>query len=270
MDDFKHGDENIPKNRKVDETTKKTNQEGGFKPLNTKDKMPPSLSDVTEVDVTCSLNQFAAFFEASESVQNGIVKGQKFPPKKKFFYYQTSNASISKSILLNDTKPLYDGIKKLKNTSPIGKQKLSNKVSSIEAIESFLKMKLPGSFIMLEKEKLKYKNQLLNVFGVWVKISPNVVFITEIKGESVIGAVKLHSAKSSPFNKMRMKVVSFLLKKFLDRIVKEKGDLTVLPNLCICIDVFDKTYVTAPVGTDEPSLKLKRSSLDYISKWNRI
>lgn len=262
----------MDRKKRVEKTTEKIKEKKveGFQKLETRDMMPPTKSEIEEVNVTCSLNQFASFLEASNGVQNRIVKGQKYPPEKPLFYYQTSNASISNSIRINDATPLYDGIKKLKAANPTGKQRISNKFASIGAIESFLKMKLPGSFTILEKEKFKFSNNPLNIFGVWVKISPNVVFVTKIKGQSVLGAIKLHSAKTTPFNALRMKVVAFLLRKFLDRIVKENDDLVVLDSYCICIDIFDKTYQTAPSGTDEPNLKLKRAGLEFVKKWGEI
>lgn len=272
-EDFKNEESNVPPEKRVEKTTEKTEQKkvGGFEEFVTGDSMPPSKSDSKKIDVICSLNQFVSFVDATESIQKGIVKGQKYPPKEKFFYYQTSNASISKSILQSDTKPLYSGIDKLKNSSPIGTQKIRNKVNSIEAIESFLKMKLPEDFTILDKEKYAYLNEPLRVFGVWVKVTPNVIFKTKIKDQIVIGAIKLHSAKTSHFNKLRMKIVAHLLKKFLERLLKDNKDgHLILPKYCLCVDVFAQSLESAPVGTDEPNLKLERASLEYIKKWGEI
>lgn len=217
----------------------------------------------------CTVKQFAYFVEGTESQQNNIIKKQKNPPEEPFFWYQTAQSSIRNSLLLNSTAPIYDGINKLKVSKPDGDQKKRNKELSILALEKYLKISLPVEFRELKKTAVVPTIKLYEHWGVGIKITPDLVFEAEYKGQKIIGAARVNLKKTKPFNNLRMRVVTHLIYKYLQKHVA-KGDTIVAPEFCLCIDIFANKYAVASKGADAPIIPIKMACLAYAKKWDKI
>jgi len=222
-----------------------------------------------EPKYSITLNQFAQFIDATESVQQRIVNGQKNPPEESFFWYQSTKAAIRKSIAINNEKPIYESIRRLKATVAIGKHKETNRILSITGLEKYLQISLPLYFRQFDKIIIKPKKKHLDYNGIRIKITPDVVFKGNFQGKNFIGAVKLNINKTKPFNKLRRRVVSSILYKYLQKHVAE-GNEIVDPQLCLCIDVFDQTFMAATKIYSAPNLEIIKGCEGIMNTWEKI
>ena len=213
-----------------------------------------------------TVNQFAKFSEGSESVKKGIVKNKKIPPEKSFFWYQTPTAQIPKYVADGNIRHLFDGIQRLKDSKPTGKHKINNKRLSIKAIEEFQKTVLPLDFRNLKKEVRKPKEKVINWLGVAIKITPDLVFTAEVDGQKIIGGIKLHFKSTKPFTRLQERIVAYLLQQYLEKTVAQDGEI-VLPEFCLCIDVFGNHVTSAPVGTNIPKKEINLACKEYADLW---
>lgn len=230
-----------------------------------------NIKTIDDKEPKCSvtINQFASFVDETDSAKRRIVNGQKNPPKESFFWYQSAKAAIKKSINQQEIKPIYDSIAFLKARKVEGKQKERNRVLSIEALETFLKMNFPLKFKNLKKEFIKPNVKHFNFYGIKIRVTPDIVFKgTTIKGETVIGAMKFNIS-GKPFSKLRMKVVSTLIKKYLEKNIAQEGEM-VDGELCFCIDVFGKSIMHAPLDASAPNIEIKKATKEYINIWGQI
>lgn len=193
-----------------------------------------------------SINQMADFYGSSESVKRRIIKQQVTPNKFLVQWYQLSKARIKKSIELKGSiQPILDAIDILTKRNPSNDRQKNDKQVSLEALDRFVKMKLPSILKDVDYEIIKPKRKTLDVNNLEILVAPDVVIKGNLKGEIVIGAIKIHISKSKPFDHKKSSLVASTIYEYLKTQVAEVGEL-VLPELCVCLDVFSGRAVQAP------------------------
>lgn len=216
-----------------------------------------------------SINQFAEYSsKVRESSKLSIIRNQKNPDKNLFFWYQRAKACIKRSLKLNGSLiPIYEGLEFLKKDVPLTKNQISNRDTSILALECFASMKLPRVILENSLDVLKLEKKTLKIRELEISPSPEYVFrMRKANGESVIGAVKLHICKSKPFDFQTAELSSVVLYDFLREAV-DSNDV-VDPRCCFTIDVFGDRIVPAPLNVKEYNRKVEKLCEEIVQLWD--
>jgi hypothetical protein len=193
-----------------------------------------------------SINQFAEFSSATESGKKRILKQQKNPNKLLIPWYQRAKGAIRKFLAnVNDYSVIDNAIKILKEKNPANNRQNIDRNVSIEALEELKKVKLPRLLKYINYELITVEEKTLLINNVDIIVAPEVIIKASYKGEIVYGAVKIHISKGKPFNYNQATYVSALIHEFLTRKIAKPHE-RVLPELCLCLDVFSKRLVPAP------------------------
>jgi hypothetical protein len=200
-------------------------------------------------EIKISLNPLADFTKSSEAKKRNIIRQQKYPNKFLVSWYQLAKARMRKSISQNgDIIPVLEGIEELINRHPMKQRQILDKHVSIEAMQRYMKMNLPdkirGNKLELIKDP-KSKSILIN--NLEVVVSPDLIFKINIDGKTYLGAIKLHISKSNIFESKQSSLIATLLHLYLRDVVAERDDI-VSRDLCLSIDVFGESIVSAPMN----------------------
>lgn len=216
-----------------------------------------------------SINQFAEYSSKKrESSKLSIIRNQKKPDRNLFFWYQRAKACIRRSLKLNGSLiPIYEGLEFLKKDIPLTKNQISNRDTSILALERFTSMKLPRVILENSLDVLKLEKKTLKIRELEISPSPEFVFrLRKANGESVIGAVKLHICKSKPFDFQTAELSSVVLYDFLKEAVGSND--VVDPRCCFTIDIFGDRIVPAPLNINEYNRKVEKLCEEIVQLWD--
>lgn len=194
-----------------------------------------------------SVNPLVDFSKGSESKKRRIIRDQKDPSIFRIGWYQTSRACIKKSLVNKGEKEfLIEGINRLKNKIAKKPQQIVNRKVSIDAMRRFLGFKIPSVFKNHNLEIIKEKNiKSTFINNVEITVSPDIIFLIEHEGNRYIGAVKLHLSSRNIFDSKQSRIIATILNKYLNEL-SYKYNAEVLPELCLSIDVFGSTSISAP------------------------
>lgn len=220
-------------------------------------------------NIEISINPLAEYYLASESRKKRIIQEQQDPDPVRVPYYQLARSRITKSILKGfDIDVIDEAINELKNRKPEeGNWRYYDKENSLKALNYFKNMVLPSQLIDYKLEKVKTKNKYYNIYGVDIKVSPNLIFRIKENGIYKIGAVKLHVSKTKPFNNKQSGLVAQLLYQFLSNFVVGEDEV-VDPNLCLCIDPFSKSTISASGKTKFDLKEIKGICAEIPKLWD--
>jgi hypothetical protein len=218
--------------------------------------------------IEISINPFAEYLEATELRRISILKEQMKPDKRRIPYYQLAKARIKLSILNSaNYNIITNGIRQLKEKQTEKKWQIIDRKNSILALEQFKEMVLPEKIIRNELEEVKTTFKYINLYGVNIKISPNLIFRITINGKKEIGACKIYTAKGKPFSNSQSKVIATLLYQFLSEHVA-KEDEYVNPELCFCVDVFAGTTINSGSRISVDMKNIKFICAEIPRKWD--
>lgn len=191
-----------------------------------------------------SVNQFAEYSASSDARKKSILNQQIKPNGFLVPWYGYAKGRIKKHLQnIKESEPIHEGLKVLKEQVAITKWQMTNKSTSIAALESVLQLKLASNLNINKYELVSFETKTTEVNGVIISISPEVLFKTIVNGEVKYGGIKIHIAKGKKFNYEQCKLNSTLLYNFISENTKTKS--LVDPNLCYCIDVFAERIVSA-------------------------
>jgi len=188
---------------------------------------------------TISINQLAVFSQASLSRKKQILKQQIVPNKVLLPWYQKAKAAIRKYFhSVEDITPLLKAIEAIeKEATPTKAWAKTNQTVSREALKKMMLMRIPRILRDVQYEIVNASSHSIEVAGVEIKAAPEIIIKARINNKTIYGAIKIHISKSDPFDSKQMELVSTVLYQFLTRKVAHK-DEDVLPELCLCVDVF--------------------------------
>lgn len=194
-----------------------------------------------------SINPLVDFFKGTESKKRRIIRDQKNPSIFRTGWYQTSRACIKKTLTNKGEKEfLLEGIERLKNKIVDKPQQITNRKVSIEAMKRFVSFKIPSVFKNHNLEIIKEKDiKSTFINNVEVTVSPDIIFIIEHNNKRYIGAVKLHLSSRNIFDSKQSRYIATILNKYLIEL-SNKYNAEVLPELCLSIDVFGSSTISAP------------------------
>lgn len=218
-----------------------------------------------------SINQLATFSKVTEARKKAIVKQQKNPPKILVARYGLAKARIRKAIAnYGNIQPILDGIQELKGKNPVKPLEISDKIVSIEALERFIKMKLP-TFLNDNVYEILKKPKINSFFigEVEIIVSADLIIKVYIDGQPFLGGVKLHIAKGDIFDYQQAKYASTCLYLYLDQMF-QNTDIIVLPEFCLSVDVFAESYFTAPSRIEKTLEEIESMCLEIKKIWPNV
>ncbi len=225
---------------------------------------------MSKKQVRLSVNPLAEFIYASERRKASIIKGQKNPSTMIVSWYRSAKATMAK--YYRDplvTSIIEEGLRNLKSKKPETDWQRSNTSGSIELLERFIRMKVPKIFNSDEIEFIKPDRKSVLLYGVEIITSPELVYRIKIDGIWQYGAVKFHTSKSGKFDRTKAKVVSTVLKMYLERYVKHLEEIGVVnPNYCFCVDVFNEIITNASAESSKTELVINEACAEIIKLWD--
>jgi len=216
-----------------------------------------------------SVNQLAEFDGASEAAKKRIISQQRKPDAFRIPWYQLPKARIKKCIALKgDLAPIHDAISILQARKPTSPRQTNDRNVSIEALTRFVEIKLPSIIKNTDFEIIRPKSKTVAVKDVDIIVAPEIVVRGKVNGKTVIGGVKIHISKNSPFDLQKSKAVATIIYKYLKDEVATKDD-AVLPELCFCLDVFDGRLVAAPERVDATLKNIREVCDEFKTIWDK-
>jgi hypothetical protein len=216
-----------------------------------------------------SVNQLAEFSGASETSKKRIIKQQLNPDTFRVPRYQLTKARIKKSIeLKGDLSPIHEAIKILESKQATTDWQINDKKVSLEALTRFIKIKLPSLLRNLNFQVIKPQNKSVELREVDVIVAPEIVIKGKMNGQTVIGGIKLHISKTKPFDLTKSQYVASIIYKYLQDRVATKEEV-VVPQLCICLDVFNERLVSAPDDVEEVIKQVRFFCDEIKSIWEK-
>ncbi|AJR04773.1 hypothetical protein [Siansivirga zeaxanthinifaciens] len=103
--------------------------------------------------------------------------------------------------------------------------------------------------------------------GVEIIISPDVIFKIKIGEKIFLGAVKIHISKNNIFDKVQSRYISSLLSKYLSEVVASEGEI-VLEEFCLSIDVFGESVIKVPNNLSKTLSEIEFICEEIKSLWN--
>lgn len=198
-----------------------------------------------------SLNQLAEFSGATDASKRRIIRQQLDPDPFRVPRYALTKARIKKSLALKgNLAPIHEAIQILQDRKATTEWQINDKKVSLEALTRFIKIKIPSIFKKVEFEVIRPETSTMELREVDVIVAPEIVIRGKYDGQNVIGGVKIHISKTKPFDLERSRYVAAVVYKYLKDEVAQKDEI-VLPELCLCLDVFNEKLVKAPDNSEE-------------------
>lgn len=217
-----------------------------------------------------SINQYADFIKSSDAKKKRIIKDQKKPNKFRIAYYQLAKARIRKTLTDNGSlKHIEDALSNLSSRVPKNKRQASDKKVSIDALEKFIKLKIPKILKNENLEFLKsklYRNDIV-IHGISIVVAPEIIFKINIDGQEVLGGLKIHVSKSNTFDLEQQQLIASAVCKYLETNVAEENQI-VLPEFCISLDVFGNGYITNTSAHKDIIESYEKECFEIIKIWN--
>ena len=204
-----------------------------------------------------SVNQFAEFSSGTAATKKRIIKQQVNPNKFLLPWYQTARSAMKKYFKdVNNSTPLDNAIEILASRKNDSKRKQIDQRVSIEALNELKAFAFPTLLRDVEFEIIKPDIKNIVVNNVNIIVAPDVVLKAVYDGNVIYGAIKIHICKSKPFDENQSKYVAGLILKYLNNTIS-KADGIVLPELCLCLDIFGGRITPASVYTSKLNSEIR-------------
>ena len=214
-----------------------------------------------------SVNQFAEFSSGTLATKKRILKQQVTPNKFLLPWYQTARGAMKRYFKnVNNSTPLDDAIEILMTRDADSKRKQIDKRVSIEALNELKSFAFPLLLRNIEFEIIKpaIKNVFIN--NVSIIVAPDVVLKATYNGEVIYGAIKIHICKTKPFDESQSVYVASLIRKYLEKAIPN-GEGKVLPELCLCLDIFGGRITPASTKSSKLNSDIRTICEELKSLW---
>lgn len=218
-----------------------------------------------------SVNKLAEYMESKGGRQRQILRDQKFKDDFKGMYYREATEAVSRCLAsgLIDRSCLGTAIQLLEQ-KPAEKAGTIRRINAnIDAIESFETMLDSIEFFDGDPEHGAHKPDKLVINGVEVSVRPEIVLRAKTKkGQSLIGAVKVHFSRTFPLNEAAAGIVSALLQRYCaDKLAKDEA---VSPQHCFVIDVGSQKVYPGQKAIAQRLKDISADCLNIAAMWPSI
>ncbi len=204
-----------------------------------------------------SANQFAEFANGTLATKKRIIKQQIIPNKFLVPWYQTARGAMKRYFKnIDNLTPLDEAIGLLTRKEKGTKRQEIDKKVSIEALNELKEFVFPKLLRNLEFEIVKPLEKVVEINNVNIIVAPDVVLKGTFNNKTIYGAIKVHICKSKPFDQKQSQYVANFIHKFLIKKVQTKNSI-ILPELCICLDIFGGRITTALKTSTKDNLEVK-------------
>lgn len=214
-----------------------------------------------------SVNQFAEFSKATFKGKKRILKQQLVANKLLVPWYQSARAAMKKYLKdVSNLTPINEAIDKLTTKTPSTKRQQDEKIASVAALNELKSFAFPKLLREVEFTILKPYRNYFTLNNLDIIVAPDVVLKGKYNGKIIVGAVKVHICKTKPFDDKQGKYVSNLIYRFLQKnITENEGE--VLPELCLCIDIFSGRITPATEVTNKEKSEIKSICEEVKNMW---
>src|SRR5690554_2018059 len=206
---------------------------------------------------TISINPLAEFIKATDTRKKRIIEQQKKPSPIIVNWYQLAKSRMKKFIINNaDYETIDDAILTLKNRKGLNQRQVIDRQVSLEALERFIKLKIPNVLQEKDIEFYKFKNKSIIYQNVEITVSPDVIFSIKRDGVKHYGAIKLRVSKSKPFDNDQQNLIASTLYEYLKYNITDTNCI-IEPDLCLSLDVFGNGYKALNANSNDTLLNYK-------------
>jgi hypothetical protein len=201
-----------------------------------------------------SVNKLAEYLKANSVRRRRIIEDQKAPQDFITARYVDARNAMVNYILKDFNKAIIEEeIERLSSKVNDSEFQESDVKTSIEALNSFLKIKLPDEILNFKRSR-RNKKYILKIRGIDINVNPDIILKGEIKGKQVIGGIKFNIVKGHKLSDDDRKNVATLIHQVFEEQSKDIPNL----NFCISIDIFSEKFDSAP-----KSYKMRRKQVEY-------
>ena len=214
-----------------------------------------------------SVNQFAEFSKATLKGKQRILKQQLVPNLLLIPWYRTARAAMKKYLKeVDNFTPIDEAIEKLTSNVPSTKRQSDERQASVAALTELKTFAFPKLLRDVEYEIIKPAKNFVTLSNVDIIVAPDVVLRGRHKEKIIYGAVKVHICKTKPFDDKQSKYVANLLHRLLVKnMATDEGEI--LPELCLCIDVFGGRITPASEVTAKERSEIKTICEEVKKLW---
>mgnify|MGYP001374319825 CR=1 FL=1 len=210
-----------------------------------------------------SVNKLAEYCEANPTRRKQIVQDAKNPPKFKSTRYSDARKAIIEYICELNEDIIHGAISSISNKPEDTEYQISDKKSSIEALEYAIDFDYT-EVIQYDVSEFDRDNIKLNIMGVEVSVYPDLI----LSNENEIGAIKIHISKEG-LTEESSKLVAVMLYIYLDEIVAVKGEKA-KPHLCYSYDVFNERLTPSPISYKRRLQRLEAACEEIALWWETL
>lgn len=215
-----------------------------------------------------SVNKLSEYLVVGAGRRNRILHDAKFPPDYIRPVYRTAGEAIATFITggMTDIGAIERAMEALGNETPntVWDQRRIN--SNIDALETFGNMidaiDLRGAQAELGPNRADH----LARNGVSISVRPEVILRSTRRGQTVIGALKLHFPKANPLG---ARASGFVSAAMVAHLQATQAD-TVDPALCSVIDVSSAAFFQGPAATRQRLREVDEGCVEIASRWPSI
>lgn len=198
---------------------------------------------------TISLNQLVEANSGTPKAKQRIVQQQINVNKILTQWYQKAKNRIRKHLAdVQDQTILPLAIDEITKSPAKNERAKNDKRVSIEAIHKVMDMRF-DQVLVNGYEVLQPDDKSIEFEDIRVNITPDLVFRYQEDGLVKVGAIKFHVSKTKPFDLQQSKLISNLLKQYLEQKVVKEGEV-VDERLCWAYDIFAERLLHADEATD--------------------
>ena len=199
-----------------------------------------------------SLNHLSEYYTAPNGRKRTIlnIAKQKYQGDHPF-WYTLSKSRIKKALRNNlDTSFISRSIEEVLKKKAPKEWHRRNNLGNIEILQRFLKMRFYKKLRNMGYKVISTDKNSIELNGVSIDVKPDIVYYIEENGSKYLGAVVLRYNKSKAFKIVNCQIVAEGIKLYLEHEIAKDGDI-ILPDLCLSVDVFSETVVSAAKTTSE-------------------
>lgn len=209
-----------------------------------------------EENKSISLNHFGEFYTAPKGRKQAILN----IVKKKFdgshpFWYTLSKSRIRKTLSTkSELTFISDTIEEvLKRKAPSDWHRTNDR-GNLEILQRFLKLRFYKNLKEMGYEVIPTDIKSFDLNGLSIDVKPDIVYYVERNNIRYLGAIVLRYNKGKAFKPINGQLVAEGIKMYLEQEIAIKDDI-VLPELCLSVDIFSETVVSA-INTDSKHRKI--------------
>ena len=215
-----------------------------------------------------SLNQFAEFSSAAISSKKRIT-GQQLNPNNFLLPWYRKARSAMKQYLkdLNNEAPVIEAVSLLANKIPDNRMQEIDRRVSIESLNQLKSFAFPEFLRDVEFEMIRPRTKNIRFDDVTIIVAPDVILKGYYNGKFIYGAIKIHICRSKTLDDRQSRRVSSLLSKYLNNEINKKEGI-VLPEICLCLDIFGGRITSALSGSGKEDSEIKNICEELKLTWS--